>query len=102
MEDHRLTFDFSLKPRNGYLIYLTMDGDCPYILKLATKYFGTGSTYRSGTKETGYYMVFSGNVQDMDEQKAINKLVAAFDKAVQEWIKENKPELQCDISVYWE
>jgi len=97
-----MTFDFSLKPRNGYVIYLRLSEKCPYILKTAETYFGTNSTYRSGVIESEDYMIFSGNVQDMDEQKAVNKLVSNFDKAVQEWIKENKAGLKCDISIYWE
>ena len=97
-----MTFDFSLAPRNAYIICVKMDKLRLDIESMAVKEFGSKCSYRRSLVEGNIYMMFSGNVHDIDEKNDIDKTVTEFDIVVNGWLEENNINVKFEISVYWQ
>jgi len=68
MEDSRMTFDMSLAPRNGYVISIGTSEVNTEIESRAVTLFGRNGTYRRSVIKAYICMIFTGNIQDMEDK----------------------------------
>jgi len=98
MEDNRMTFDMSLAPRNGYVISIGTSEVNTEIEARAVTLFSRNGTYRRSVIKAYICMIFTGNIQDMEDKALLEQDVKDF-KA---WGEKNHPEMNLSINIYWE